>query len=64
MAVFTHRHGAYITMEDPQFQPLEAYFVAHDKSLPREWSRDPVFIRLHPKWMVGYAWTASNFPVE
>jgi hypothetical protein len=35
MAVFTHRHGAYITMEDPEFQPLEDYFVAHDKSLHR-----------------------------
>lgn len=62
MAVFTHGYGEYITVQDPGFQPLDEHFIAHYGSSPRDWGPDPVFVRVRPTWMVGYAMNAVEFP--
>ncbi|HZN77279.1 MAG TPA: pyridoxamine 5'-phosphate oxidase family protein [Micromonosporaceae bacterium] len=63
MAVFAHGYAEYLTPGDDGFEPLEAHFVAHYGSSPREWSPNPVFVRLRPTWMVGFAMNATEFPV-
>ncbi len=62
LAVFTHGQAEYITPDDAAFGPLEEHFVAHYQSSPRDWSPDPVFIRIRPTWMVGFAMDAAEFP--
>jgi pyridoxamine 5'-phosphate oxidase-like protein len=64
MAVFTHGHGEYITVQDPGFQPLDEHFIAHYGSSPRDWGPDPVFVRIRHTWMVGYAMEAAQFPAS
>ena len=62
MALFTHGHAELIAVQDPGFQPLDEHFIAHYGSSPKEWSADPVFIRVRPTWMIGYAMNAAEFP--
>ena len=62
LAVFTHGSAEYITVDDPGFQPCDEHFIAHYGSSPRDWGPDPVFVRVRPTWMVGYAMTAAEFP--
>ncbi|WP_232667517.1 pyridoxamine 5'-phosphate oxidase family protein [Pseudonocardia sp. TRM90224] len=62
MAVFVHGHAEYIVPADPAFAPLDAHYVDHYGSSPREWGPTPVFVRVHPHWMVGYAMDAVDFP--
>jgi hypothetical protein len=62
MAVFTHGYGELISVQDPGFQPLEERFIAHYGSTPRDWSPKPVFIRVRPTWMIGFAMNAAEFP--
>ena len=64
VAVFTHGHVDYIDVKHPLFDECDAYFVSHYGSSPKDWSADPVFFKLHPQWMVGYAMNASDFPSE
>jgi hypothetical protein len=62
MALFAHGRAEYITGSDPGFGPLDEYFVEQYGSSPTQWSPDPVFVRLHPHWMVAYAMNAATFP--
>jgi len=62
MAVFTHGSAEYITPGDPRFAPYDAHFVAHYGSSSLDWGPTPVFVRVRPTWMVGYAMNASEFP--
>src|SRR5262245_33444161 len=62
MAAFTHGRAEYITERDPGFWPYEEHFIAHYGSSPRDWGPDPVFVRVRPTWMVGYAMNAAEFP--
>ena len=62
MALFTHGYGELIAMQDPDFKELDEHFIAHYGSSPREWSAAPVFIRVRPTWMIGYAMNAAEFP--
>ncbi len=62
VAVFTHGHVDYIDNEHPLFSACDAHFINHYGSSPKHWSPDPVFFKLRPKWMVGYAMTARDFP--
>jgi pyridoxamine 5'-phosphate oxidase-like protein len=62
MAVFTHGTAEYITPADPGFGPYDEHYIAHYGSSPRDWGPTPVFVRIRPTWMVGYAMTASEFP--
>jgi hypothetical protein len=64
VAVFTHGYIDYIDREHPLFDACDAHFINHYKSSPKDWSPDPVFFKLRPKWMVGYAFNASEFPSE
>jgi general stress protein 26 len=61
MAVFTHGHAEYITEGEPSFAPLDEHYIGHYGSSPREWGPEPVFIRVHPTWMVAYAMDAAEF---
>jgi Pyridoxamine 5'-phosphate oxidase len=61
LAVFTHGRAEYLTVDDAGFGPLEEHFIAHYHSSPRDWSPDPVFIRIRPTWMVGFAMNAAEF---
>jgi hypothetical protein len=63
-AVFTHGHIDYIDSEHPLFDECDAHFVSHYKSSPKDWTPNPVFFNLRPKWMVGYAFNAREFPSE
>jgi hypothetical protein len=62
MAVFAHGYVDYITPGDPGFAPLDDHFVAHYGSSPSDWGPEPVFLRLRPTWMVGFAMNATEFP--
>jgi Pyridoxamine 5'-phosphate oxidase len=62
LAVFTHGTAEYITPADPGFEPYELHFIEHYGSSPHDWGPDPVFIRVRPTWMVGYAMAAAEFP--
>jgi general stress protein 26 len=62
LAVFTHGRAELTTAHDPGFQAFEDHFVNHYGSSPREWSPDPVFIRVRPTWMIGFAMNAHEFP--
>jgi len=62
MAIFTHGTAEYITPDEPGFAPYEEHFIAHYGSSPRDWGPTPVFVRVRPTWMVGYAMTAADFP--
>jgi Pyridoxamine 5'-phosphate oxidase len=62
MALFTHGYGELISVQDPEFQPLDEHYIAHYGSSPREWSAEPVFVRVRPTWMIGYAMDAAEFP--
>jgi general stress protein 26 len=64
VAVFTHGYVDYIDSEHPLFDACDAHFINHYKSSPKDWSPDPVFFRLSPQWMVGYASNARDFPSE
>ena len=62
MALFAHGRAEYIAESDTGFQPLDEHYIAHYGSSPRDWGPAPVFIRLHPHWMVAYAMDAATFP--
>ena len=62
MAVFTHGTAEYITTDDPRFEPYDTHFIAHYGSSSRDWGPTPVFVRIRPTWMVGYAMEAAEFP--
>ncbi|GIH11135.1 hypothetical protein Rhe02_92020 [Rhizocola hellebori] len=62
VAVFTHGYADCIDREHPLFDACDAHFINHYKSSPKDWSENPVFFRLRPKWMVGYAFNATEFP--
>ena len=62
MAVFTHGTADYITTDDPAFAKYDEHYIAHYGSSPRDWGPTPVFVRIRPMWMVGYAMEASKFP--
>jgi general stress protein 26 len=62
MAVFTHGTAEYITPDDPAFATYDEHYIAHYGSSPRDWGPTPVFVRIRPMWMVGYAMEASKFP--
>jgi hypothetical protein len=62
MAVFTHGMAEYITPSDPGFEPYDEHFIEHYGSSPRDWGPTPVFVRIRPTWMVGYAMAAAEFP--
>jgi Pyridoxamine 5'-phosphate oxidase len=62
MAVFTHGTAESITSADPGFGPYDEHYIAHYGSSPRDWGPAPVFIRVRPTWMVGYAMAAAEFP--
>jgi hypothetical protein len=61
MAVFTHGTAEYISPENPAFEPYEEHFIAHYGSSPRDWGPTPVFVRIRPTWMVGFAMIAAEF---
>ncbi|MGE5830032.1 MAG: pyridoxamine 5'-phosphate oxidase family protein [Micromonosporaceae bacterium] len=62
LAVFTHGQAEYIAADNPAFAPFDEHFTAHYGSSPREWCPDPVFLRVRPTWMIGFAMNASEFP--
>ena len=62
MAVFTHGHAELTTARDAEFPRFEDHFIAHYGSSPRDWSSDPVFVRVRPIWMVGFSMQAEEFP--
>lgn len=62
MAVFTHGRAEYLTVSDPGFARLDEHYIEHYGSSPRDWGPEPVFIRVRPTWMVGYAMNAADFP--
>jgi hypothetical protein len=64
MAVFTHGYGELISVQNQEFQPLDEHFIAHYGSTPRDWSPEPVFIRVRPTWMIGFATNAADFPAS
>jgi len=64
MALFAHGRAEYIAESDTGFQPLDEHYIAHYGSSPRDWGPAPVFIRLHPHWMVAYAMDAATFPAD
>lgn len=64
MALFTHGYAHYIAMDDPEFPECDEHFIGHYGSSPREWGPDPVFVRVRPTWMVGYAMNAADFPTS
>jgi general stress protein 26 len=62
MAVFMHGHAEYITERDSAFKPLDEHYIAHYGSSPTDWGPSPIFVRVRPTWMVGYAMNAAEFP--
>lgn len=64
MAVFTHGYAERITEHDPEFTSLDQHFIAHYGSSTTEWGQAPVFVRVRPTWMIGYAMNAAEFPVQ
>jgi hypothetical protein len=62
MAVFTHGYAQLITEQDAEFALLDQHYVAHYGSSTREWSQAPVFVRVRPTWMIGFAMNAAEFP--
>jgi hypothetical protein len=62
MAVFTHGIAEYIAPENPAFGPYDEHFIAHYGSSPRDWGPTPVFVRIRPTWMVGFAMSAAEYP--
>jgi len=62
MAVFVHGRAECITPGDAPFDEYDEHFVGHYGSSPRDWGPTPVFVRIRPTWMVGYAMNAAGFP--
>lgn len=62
LALFTHGTAEWIDRGHPDFGLLDQHFVDHYGSSPTGWSPQPVFFRIRPQWMVGYAMNAAEFP--
>ena len=62
MAVFVHGHAECLTPQDARFSEYDEYYVGHYGFSPPDWGPTPVFVRIHPIWMIGYAMNAAHFP--
>jgi general stress protein 26 len=62
VAVFTHGHAEYVAKGHPDFAAYDDYYREQYGSAPSSWTPGPVFIRVRPTWMVGYAMNAARLP--
>jgi Pyridoxamine 5'-phosphate oxidase len=52
--VFTHGDAEFLTAHHPDRGWIEDHLTKHYGSSPSTWGPDIVYLRLQPRWMVGY----------
>ena len=55
LGVFAHGDAEFLAENHPDFGWIEDHLVRHYGSSPRSWGPEIVYIRVQPRWMVGYA---------
>ena len=58
--VFTHGDAEFLAAEHPDRGWIEDHLTRHYGSSPSTWGPDIVYLRLSPRWMVGYDGEASR----
>lgn len=52
--VFTHGDADFLTADHPDRGWIEDHLTRHYGSSPSTWGPDIVYLRINPRWMVGY----------
>lgn len=52
--VFTHGDAEFLNADHPDRGWIEDHLTRHYGSSPSTWGPDIVYLRLNPRWMVGY----------
>ncbi len=52
--VFTHGDAEFLGSGHPDRSWIEAHLTRHYGSSPSTWGPDIVYVRIEPRWMVGY----------
>jgi general stress protein 26 len=52
--VFTHGDAEFLTADHPDRGWIEDHLTRHYGSSPSTWGPDIVYLRIQPRWMVGY----------
>jgi hypothetical protein len=62
--VFTHGDAEFLTADHPDRGWIEDHLTRHYGSSPSTWGPDIVYLRISPRWMVGYDGEASGDPAD
>ena len=52
--VFTHGDAEFLAADHPDRGWIEAHLTSHYGASPSTWGPDIVYLRIKPRWMVGY----------
>jgi hypothetical protein len=52
--VFTHGEAAFLAADHPDRGWIEEHLTRHYGTSPSTWGPDIVYLRINPRWMVGY----------
>jgi hypothetical protein len=52
--VFTHGDAEFLTADHPDRGWIEEHLTRHYGASPSTWGPDIVYVRINPRWMVGY----------
>jgi hypothetical protein len=52
--VFTHGEAEFLETDHPDRDWIEAHLTRHYGASPSTWGPDIVYIRINPRWMIGY----------
>jgi hypothetical protein len=52
--VFTHGNAEFLTADHPDRGWIEEHLTRHYGASPSTWGPETVYLRINPRWMVGY----------
>jgi hypothetical protein len=52
--VFTHGDAEFLAPGQPDWVWVDEHLTGHYGSSPTTWGPDIVYLRIKPRWMVGY----------
>jgi general stress protein 26 len=58
--VFTHGNAEFISAEHPDRTWIDQHLTAHYGASPSSWGPDVVYVRIKPRWMVGFSSGAGD----